>query len=151
MWVAYSNKGTKIEEDFWDWTCMHKVVTDYEEELGISEEEAYAKFWEDVKNYDSEDFEDCLRGERLDYAVGNGWFDELRADYLYSLNIECVKYVEIFLRTDKDLEELKYHLSMNGYNFKFDKIRNLLFVDEDEIAYVETILKDRDIIYDVIE
>lgn len=89
MWVAYSNKGTKVEEDFWDWTCMCKVITDYEEEFGMTEDEAYAKFWEDVKNYDPEDFEDCLHGKTLDVAISNGWFDELRADYLYGLKIEC--------------------------------------------------------------
>jgi hypothetical protein len=91
MWVTYSNKGTKVQTYCWDWTCMEKVITDYEEEFGMTYDEAYAKFWEDVKNYDAEDFEDCLHGRTLDYAVGNGWFDELRADYLNSLNIECEK------------------------------------------------------------
>ena len=89
MWIAHSNKGTKIEKDFWDWTCMHKVMADYQEEFGMTEDEAYIKFWEDVKNYDPEDFEDCLRGGTLDEAIGNGRFDELRADYLRSLDIEC--------------------------------------------------------------
>ena len=83
------NKGTKIEKDFWDWTCMFKVIKDYEEELEITEDEAYAKFWEDVKNYDKEDYESILNGRTFDEALGNGLFDELRADYLSGLNIEC--------------------------------------------------------------
>lgn len=94
MWIAYSNKGTKIEMDFWDWTCMYKVMKDYEEEFGITEDEAYEKFWEDVRSYDTEGFEECLRGRTLDYAIGNGWLDELRADYLRSLDIKCVKVEE---------------------------------------------------------
>lgn len=91
MWIAYSNKGTKIEMDFWDWTCMYKVMKDYEEEFGITEDEAYAKFWEDAKNYDAEGFNDCLDGRTFDEALDNGYLDELRADYLRSLDIECNK------------------------------------------------------------
>ena len=91
MWIAYSNKGTKIEKDFWDWTCMYKVMTDYEEEFGITEDEAWKKFWEDVKNYDTEDYESCLDGRTFDEALSNGYLDELRADYLRGLNIECEK------------------------------------------------------------
>lgn len=94
MWIAYSNNGTKVEKDFWDWTCMYKIMTDYEEEFGMTEDEAYAKFWEDVRNYDVEDFESCLSGRTFDEALGNGYLDELRADYLYSLNIECKKIGE---------------------------------------------------------
>lgn len=91
MWIAYSNNGTKIEKDFWDWTCMYKVMTDYQEKLGMTEDEAYAKFWEDVKNYDVEDYESILDGRTFGEALGNGCLDELRADYLRSLNIECKK------------------------------------------------------------
>ena len=91
MWVAYSNKGTKIELDFWDWTCMYKVITDYVEELGLSEDEAYTKFWEDVKNYNKEEYDFCLNGKTFDEALGNGLFDELRTEYLDTLNIDCEK------------------------------------------------------------
>lgn len=91
MWVAYSNKGTKIEKIFWDWTCMYKIITDYQEELGITEDEAYEKFWEDVRNYDVEDYDSILEGRTFNKALGNGYLDELRADYLRSLNINCKK------------------------------------------------------------
>lgn len=91
MWVAYSKKGTKIEKDFWDWTCMYKVISDYQEDFGMTEDEAYKKFWEDVRNYDVEDYDSTLDGRTFDEALSNGYFDELRADYLTSLNIECVK------------------------------------------------------------
>lgn len=91
MWVAYSNKGTKIEKFFWDWTCMYKIITDYQEELGITENEAYEKFWEDVRNYDIEDYDSILEGRTFNKALGNGYLDELRADYLRSLNINCKK------------------------------------------------------------
>ena len=91
MWVAYSNKGTKIELHFWDWTCMYKVITDYVEELGLSEDEAYTKFWEDVKNYNKEEYDFCLNERTFDEALGNGLFDELRTEYLDTLNIDCEK------------------------------------------------------------
>lgn len=91
MWIAYSDKGTKIEKDFWDWTCMYKVITDYQEKLNITEDEAYIKFWEDVKNYDPEDYALTLEGKTFDEALSNGYFDELRADYLHTLNIRCIK------------------------------------------------------------
>lgn len=150
MWIAYSNKGTKIEKDFWDWTCMYKVMADYEEEFGITEDEAFARFWEDVKNYDVEDYESCLDGRTFDEALGNGFLDELRADYLHSLDIECEEYKEIFLHTGADLEELENHLSMNNYNFMMNKSNNTLYVYVEELSYVKTILEDRDIIYSAI-
>ena len=62
---------------------------------------------------------------------------------------EFVEYVSIYLHGDADLEELENHLSMNGYDFGIDKNRNLLFVFIEEVDYVETILDDRNIIYDV--
>lgn len=89
MWVAYSKKGKRIESDFWDWACMEKVIADYVDELGISDKEAYAKFWEDVRNYDPEDFEACLNGRTFEEAIGDGNFDDLRSDYLRTLDIVC--------------------------------------------------------------
>lgn len=94
MWIAYSKKGTKIEMDFWDWTCMYKIMKDYEEEFGMTEDEAYAKFWEDVRNYDTEDYDSILHGRTLEEALGYGDLDELRADYLYSLDIDCEEIEE---------------------------------------------------------
>jgi hypothetical protein len=43
------------------------------------------------------------------------------------------------------MEELETHLSRNGYDFGIDKKRNILFVQMDELDYVEEILADRDI------
>ena len=62
---------------------------------------------------------------------------------------EFIGYVCIFIHAGADLEELENHLSMNGYDFGIDVKRNLLFVFIDEVDYVETILEDRNIIYDV--
>lgn len=62
---------------------------------------------------------------------------------------DFVEYVRIDIRPGTDLTELEEHLSMNGYHFGIDKGRSLLFVYLDELDYVETILEDRDIIYDV--
>lgn len=62
---------------------------------------------------------------------------------------DFVEYALISLGNSTDMEELDNHLSMNGYDFGIDKKRNLLFVAGDEIDYVETILKDRSIYYQV--
>lgn len=63
---------------------------------------------------------------------------------------EIVEYARIYIR-NADLEELENYLSMNGYDFGIDKNRSLLFVSINEIDCVETILKDRDIIYGIME
>lgn len=62
---------------------------------------------------------------------------------------DFVEYVRIDINPGTDLTELEEHLSMNGYHFGIDKNRYLLFVYLDELDYVETILEDRDIVYDV--
>ncbi len=64
---------------------------------------------------------------------------------------EIVEYARIYLGVDTDLDELENHLSMNGYDFGMDKYRNFLFVPTHDVCYVETILKDRDIVYGVDE
>ena len=89
MWIAYSNKGKKIETACWDWTCMYKIIADYQDELNISEEEAYIKFWEDVRDYDEEEYNLILEGRTFEEALGNGLFDELRADFLDGQRIDC--------------------------------------------------------------
>lgn len=62
---------------------------------------------------------------------------------------EFIEYANIIIIDNTaDLEELENHLSMNGYDFGIDKKRGLLFVNMEEINYVETILEDRDIEYE---
>ena len=64
---------------------------------------------------------------------------------------EFVEYVNIIiLDATADMEELENHLSMNGYDFGIDKKRDFLFVNIEEINYVETILEDRDIEYETV-
>lgn len=58
-------------------------------------------------------------------------------------------YVCLLLPENTNLEELENHLSMNGYDFGIDKNKNLLFVFVDELAYVATILSDRNIFCDI--
>lgn len=58
---------------------------------------------------------------------------------------EIVMYANILIRHDADMEELETHLSRNGYDFGIDKKRNILFVQVDELTYVEEILEDRGI------
>lgn len=62
---------------------------------------------------------------------------------------DFVEYANIRISKDTDMEELENHLSMNGYDFGIDKSRNLLFVLGEEVDYVETILQDRNIYYEV--
>lgn len=91
MWVAHSEKGKKIETGCWDWTCMYKMIADYQDELNISEEEAYLKFWEDVKDFDKDEYEACLNKRTLDEALSDGSLDELRAEFLDGQNIKCIE------------------------------------------------------------
>lgn len=58
---------------------------------------------------------------------------------------EIVMYANILIRHDADMEELETHLSRNGYDFGIDKKRNILFVQIEELTYVEEILEDRGI------
>lgn len=60
---------------------------------------------------------------------------------------EFIEYVSILYHGETDIEELNNHLSMNGYDFGIDTKRNLLFVNIEEVDYVETILEDRNILY----
>ena len=60
---------------------------------------------------------------------------------------EFVEYARIYIHDDADLNELENHLSMNGYDFGLDEKRKVLFVSIDELAYIETILADRNIDY----
>lgn len=60
---------------------------------------------------------------------------------------DFIEYVCIILDANTDFDELDNHLSMNGYYFGIDKKRNLLFVYIEDVAYVETILDDRNIDY----
>ena len=63
---------------------------------------------------------------------------------------EFVEYVRIYIHDFyADLSELENHLTMNGYDFGIDTKRRVLFVFIDELAYVETILTDRNIDYRV--
>ena len=63
---------------------------------------------------------------------------------------ELVEYIKIYFINDNvDLEELENHLSMNGYDFGIDTRRNILFVPLDDLAFVGTILTDRNISYGV--
>lgn len=64
---------------------------------------------------------------------------------------EFVEYVNIIIiDPNADMEELEKHLSMNGYDFGIDKKRDSLFVNIEEINYVETILEDRNIKYETV-
>ena len=58
--------------------------------------------------------------------------------------------VRLFLKNaiGEKLEELKQHLSLNGYDVFVDD--DLLFVRPDELAYVKTILEDREIEYNLL-
>lgn len=58
-----------------------------------------------------------------------------------------VEYANIHIDKSADMDELDTHLSRNGYDFGIDLERNFLFVNIEEVAYVETILMDRGIAY----
>ena len=104
MWIACSKGGKKIATSCWDWTCMYKLIEDDKEDFGLSDEEAYAKFWEKVKEHDSKWYECCLNGRTFEEALVDGSFDELRSDYLYYVDVECY---EVYDEDVDDEEVLK--------------------------------------------
>lgn len=63
--------------------------------------------------------------------------------------METIKYVRYDLIDGTDTEELISHLSMNGYTFGFDQSSNALFIWEEQTSYLETILSDRSIVFEV--
>ena len=60
---------------------------------------------------------------------------------------EPLKYFRYDLAKDTDAIELISHLSMNGYEYGFDMKSYSLFIYEEEMTEVETIMNDRKIIY----
>ena len=56
-------------------------------------------------------------------------------------------YFKVEIEQSMDIDGLCSHLEMNGYNF--ERIHNHLYVFEDELSYVETIMQDRHIIYGI--
>ena len=57
----------------------------------------------------------------------------------------CLKLFNI-----RDMDEMYEHLTMNGYIFEVNNEHDVLFVIEDQIQYVETILNDKGISYEIV-
>lgn len=62
---------------------------------------------------------------------------------------EFVEYVCVMLYSNTNFDELEEHLFRNGYDYGIDRNRYRLFVFTEELSYVETILEDRNIGYEV--
>ena len=83
---TFTKNGTKVDSSFFDWCCMRAEVRNYQEQEGMSEKEAYEKFWNAVSEYDKEKYDRIIgKYDNLDEAVGDGSLDELRIDYIESL------------------------------------------------------------------
>lgn len=56
------------------------------------------------------------------------------------------------LVAEEQIDELKNHLSMNGYDFSVSEEDGVeIAVHEEEMDYVETIMDDRDIDYRIVD
>lgn len=68
-------------------------------------------------------------------------------------NREFITYIciEVLNSSSSAVWEVINHLSMNGYKFGYDSYAGNLFVYDEELAYVETILEDRGIDYRIEE
>ena len=96
MYISHSKKGKEIRSEFSDWCLMNTRITDIQDEENVSEDEAYRMFWEEVRDYDAEKYDlilDSYNGD-FDEAVGDGAFDEIRADYVSGLDYECKKVTD---------------------------------------------------------
>ena len=99
MWRAKTKNGEIVERDFWDWCLMNVIIENYMSD-GMTYEEAYNQFWLDVRHYDMEDYDLILKSHGgFDSALGDGYLDEIRADYLNSLNMEAEEIDDSELQT----------------------------------------------------
>ncbi len=87
-YVAYSKNGTRVESGCDDWCGMYKIIEDYKEQNGMSEDDAYKQFWDDVKSYDESNFNEIISlYENFEDALGEGALDGIRIDYLDSIGM----------------------------------------------------------------
>lgn len=87
---GYTDTGEEIVSSFWDWCCM-KILIANEMEHGMSKDDAYEQFWNDVCNFDEHEFNLVMQDyDSIQDAEADGVFDDLRYDYLCSLGFtEC--------------------------------------------------------------
>ena len=85
-WYGYTNLGSRVERDFGD-HCAMEVIVQNHMLIGLSEDEAYARFWQDVRESYPDEFDSILSqyGGSLSDANGDGALDEIRMEYLESI------------------------------------------------------------------
>lgn len=87
-WITRSEKGTRIEAAFEDWAVMEKIITDYKELQGMSDEDAHLAFWQDVRNFAPEWFDGIVNDHGLLEAINSGRLDEIRWGFVLNSGIE---------------------------------------------------------------
>ncbi len=92
-WQSVSKSGKVIRSPFWDWCLMNTIEQNYIED-GCSEQEAEDKFWKDVEDFDKESWNLSLKGRTREEALGDGSLDDVRNEYLYSLDMKAEKVPE---------------------------------------------------------
>jgi hypothetical protein len=94
MWISYTKKGKQIKSDYWDWCLMNVIIENYIDE-GYTFDDAYKKFWMDVRESDPEDYDLTLEAHGgFNVALGDGYLDEIRNDYLEWLDMEAEEIEE---------------------------------------------------------
>ncbi len=97
MFVAYTKRGNKVTSECSDWCRMFKRMGDIMDETRCDEDEAYLKFWKEVRDYDTEGFDEIIALapkertrliDKINYAASYGYLDEIRIDYLEASGIE---------------------------------------------------------------
>ena len=87
-WITHSEKGTRIKSACEDWAVMEKIITDYKELQGMSDEDAHLAFWQDVRNSAPEWFDEIVNAYGLLNAINDGHLDELRWDFVLNSDVE---------------------------------------------------------------
>ncbi len=101
-WKAKSNNGVIIVCDYWDWCLMDTYKQNYIEQ-GHTEEEADSYFWKQVENYDKNEWNRALDGRTIEEALGKGALDDVRANFLQTLDISA--------------EKISYKMNRKEYHF----------------------------------
>ncbi len=85
-YYTYTKNGNKIESSCYDWCCMSAEIANYEEQEGVNTEDATKRFWNDVRDYNMQEFDNRVKKySSFEKALSEGAFDDLRQEYIDTL------------------------------------------------------------------
>ncbi len=156
-----------VERDLLDDILSRGNITEYEDKAHISSDEI--KLFLTVGIYDNAILEISDKGifrdvpidesekakliEKAEMSLGNSIKEQVFKEETHSFTEPCL--VELYNSTTEhslpDRQELHNHLDMNGYETQWNKFENFFIADKEQLPYIETILNDKNLEYDIKE